>query len=65
MKDSVIIRDVSCHEVHENVAPHVAMSESPVVYDKELSYAEENNDKKRKRKLIIGLHRVVASRPLL
>ena len=44
MKDSVIIRKVSCHKVHENVAPDVAMSVSLVVYDKELSYAEENID---------------------
>ena len=45
MEDSVIIRDVSCHEVKENVAAaDVAMSASLVVYDKELPYAEENND---------------------
>ena len=45
MEDSVIIRDVSCHEVEENIAaPDVAMSASLEVYDKELSYVEENND---------------------
>jgi hypothetical protein len=45
MNDSVIIRDVSRHEVEETVAaPDVSMSVSLVVYDEELSYAEENND---------------------
>jgi hypothetical protein len=55
IEDSVVIRDVSRHEVHdaaypnmpfeENVAaPDVATSASLVVYDKELSHAEENSN---------------------
>ena len=41
-----VYRDVSHHEVEDIVAaPDVSMSVSlVVVYDKELSYAEENND---------------------
>ena len=45
MDDSVIIRDVSCHEVQENLAAtDVAMLTSLVVYDEALPYAEENNE---------------------
>jgi hypothetical protein len=56
MKDSsVIIKDVDRHEDHDTTDPNmprkdivavtdVAMSAAPVMFDEELSYAEDHND---------------------
>jgi hypothetical protein len=55
MKDSVIIKDVDCHEAHDTTDPNtprkesvavpddVTMSVAPVMFDEELSYAEDDN----------------------